>query len=66
MAKKPGMNLRLISCIKAQICLHKKNHAFLAYVVDKKKEEKNIKDIPEVRDFPDVFREDLSGIPPEQ
>ncbi|CAH1451842.1 unnamed protein product [Lactuca virosa] len=65
-ADKPGINLQLISCIKTQKCLHKKNHAFLAHVVDKTKEEKNINDISEVRDFPDVFPEDLPGIPPER
>ena len=40
--EKPDANLCLISCIKAQKCLHKKNHAFLAHVVDKKKEERDI------------------------
>ncbi|XP_023758469.1 uncharacterized protein LOC111906913 [Lactuca sativa] len=63
---KLSANLRLISCIKAQKCLHKKNPAFVAHVVDKEKEESDIKDIPKVRDFPDVFPEDLLGIPPNQ
>ena len=40
---KPRTNLRLISCIKSQKCLHKKNHALFSHVVDKKKEEKGIK-----------------------
>ncbi|XP_023732715.1 uncharacterized protein LOC111880516 [Lactuca sativa] len=61
---KSGANLHLISCIKAQKFLHNKNHAFLAHVVDKQKEGKNIKDIPKVCNFPDVFPEDLPGIPP--
>ncbi|KAI3780239.1 hypothetical protein L2E82_10210 [Cichorium intybus] len=34
------------------------------HVVDEKKEVKNIKEIPEVCDFPDVFPEDLPGVPP--
>ena len=59
-------NLQLISCIRAQKCLHKKNHAFLAHVVDKTNEGKNINDIPKVRDFLDVFPEELPGIPPER
>ena len=63
---KRGADLRLILFIKAQKCLHKKNQAFLAHVVDKQKEETNINDIPEVRDFPDVFPEDLPRIPPKQ
>ncbi|CAH1428386.1 unnamed protein product [Lactuca virosa] len=52
--------------IYAQNCLHKKNHGFLAHVVDKQKGEKNTNNIPDVRDFQDVFPEDLPGIPPER
>ncbi|GJU86384.1 hypothetical protein Tco_1293930 [Tanacetum coccineum] len=41
---------------------------FLAHVTTKKaedkSEEKRLKDVPIVRDFPDVFLEDLSGLPP--
>ncbi|KAI3510702.1 hypothetical protein L1887_17835 [Cichorium endivia] len=61
---KPGKNLQLISCIKAQKYLRKKYCAFLAHVVDKSKEDKKIDDIPEVCDFPEVFPEDLPGLPP--
>ena len=61
---KPGKSLRIISCMKAQKYLQKKYCAFLAHVVDNKKKIKEIKGIPEVRDFPDVFPEDLPGIPP--
>ncbi|CAH1450892.1 unnamed protein product [Lactuca virosa] len=63
---KTVVNLRLISCIKAQKYLHKKNYAFLAHVMNKTKEEVDIKDIPVACDFPDVFPEDLPGIPPER
>ena len=61
---KPGKSLRMISCMKAQKYLQKKYCAFLAHVVDDKKKVKEIKDIPEVQDFPDVFPDDLPGIPP--
>ncbi|GJS70678.1 putative reverse transcriptase domain-containing protein [Tanacetum coccineum] len=41
---------------------------FLAHVTTKKaedkSEEKRLEDVPIVRDFPDVFPEDLSGLPP--
>ncbi|GJU88232.1 putative reverse transcriptase domain-containing protein [Tanacetum coccineum] len=41
---------------------------FLAHVTTKKaedkSEEKQLEDVPIVRDFPDVFPEDLSGLPP--
>ena len=61
---KPSTSLRIVSCIKARKYLQKRYHAFLAHVVDEKKEVKNIKEIPEVCDFPDVFPEDLPGVPP--
>ncbi|KAL4565786.1 hypothetical protein LXL04_029892 [Taraxacum kok-saghyz] len=63
---KSGDNLRILSCIKAQKYLQKKCPAFLAHIVDKSKEVKKIQDIPEVRDFPDVFPEDLPGLPPKR
>ncbi|KAL4564653.1 hypothetical protein LXL04_028721 [Taraxacum kok-saghyz] len=63
---KAGDNLRIVSCIKAQKYLQKKCPAFLAHIVDKSKEVKKIQDIPEVRDFPDVFPEDLPGLPPKR
>ena len=63
---KSSDNLRIVSCIKAQKYLQKKCHAFLAHIVDKSKEVQKIQDIPEVRDFPDVFPEDLPGLPPKR
>lgn len=56
-------NLRIISCMKVQKYLHKKYYAFLAHVVNKE-ERKEIKDIHQVCDCPDVFPEDLTGLPP--
>ncbi|KAL4590663.1 hypothetical protein LXL04_003603 [Taraxacum kok-saghyz] len=61
---KSGDNLRIISYMKAQKYLHKKCYAFLAHIVDKSKEPKKIQDIPQVCGFPDVFPEDLPGLPP--
>lgn len=58
---KRNKNLRIISCMKACKYLHMKCHAFLAHIVDKRSEKKEIKDIPQVSDFPDVFPEDLPG-----
>ncbi|GKB81892.1 hypothetical protein Tco_0948787 [Tanacetum coccineum] len=41
---------------------------FLAHVTTKeiedKSEKKRLEDVPIVRDFPEVFPEDLSGLPP--
>ncbi|GJS51907.1 putative reverse transcriptase domain-containing protein [Tanacetum coccineum] len=60
--------LNIISCTKTQKYLLKGCHVFLAHVTTKKakdkSEEKRLEDVPIVRDFPEVFLEDLSGIPP--
>ncbi|GJV32234.1 putative reverse transcriptase domain-containing protein [Tanacetum coccineum] len=60
--------LNIISCTKTQKYLLKGCHVFLAHVTAKKaedkSEEKRLEDVPIVRDFPEVFPEDLLGIPP--
>ncbi|XP_023765551.1 uncharacterized protein LOC111914038 [Lactuca sativa] len=61
---KPSSNFQIISCIKAQKYLRKEYHAFVSHVVDKGQGMKDINDIPEVCKFPDVFPEDLPGVPP--
>ncbi|KAI3819778.1 hypothetical protein L1987_13628 [Smallanthus sonchifolius] len=53
-----------MSCTTAQKYLRKKYVAFLAHIVQKDIEKKSIQDIPIIRDFPEVFPEDLSGLPP--
>nr|GEV55849.1 putative reverse transcriptase domain-containing protein [Tanacetum cinerariifolium] len=62
--------LNIISCVKAQKYLSKGCDIFLAHVTMKeakdKSEEKRLEDVPIVRDFPEVFSKDLSGIPPTQ
>ncbi|KAI3754402.1 hypothetical protein L1987_54185 [Smallanthus sonchifolius] len=62
--EKPCKGLKLMSCTTAQKYLRKKYVAFLAHIVRKDVKEKNIQDIPIIRDFPEVFPEDLSGLPP--
>ena len=57
------MDLRIISFIHVQKCFRKEYHAFLAHIVDTSQEVKEIQNIPEVRDFPDVFPEELPGLP---
>ncbi|KAI3692765.1 hypothetical protein L6452_32587 [Arctium lappa] len=37
--------------------------SYLAYVVDAKVEKKKVDDVEVVRDYPDIFPEDLSGLP---
>ncbi|XP_076889002.1 uncharacterized protein LOC143539620 [Bidens hawaiensis] len=51
-------------CMKARKILRKQCYAFLAHVVDKKSEGKTIQDIPVVKDYPEVFPDDLPGLPP--
>ncbi|KAJ0788379.1 putative nucleotidyltransferase, Ribonuclease H [Helianthus annuus] len=62
--EKPSQGLKLMSCIKANKCLRKGTFAFLAHIVEKKDKGPSISDVPVVRDFPDVFPEDLPGPPP--
>ena len=49
--------------MKAQSVLNKGYQGYLAYVVGNDKDVK-LDDIPIVRDCPDVFPEELLGIPP--
>ncbi|GJY61489.1 putative reverse transcriptase domain-containing protein [Tanacetum coccineum] len=60
--------LTLISCSKAQEYMAKGCQVFLAQISAKKEENKSkgkqIKDVPIVQDFPEVFPEDLPGLPP--
>ncbi|GKA89120.1 putative reverse transcriptase domain-containing protein [Tanacetum coccineum] len=59
--------LTIISCSKAQEYMAKGCQIFLAQISAKKEEDKSegkqLKDVPIVRDFPEVFPEDLSGLP---
>ncbi|GJX56777.1 putative reverse transcriptase domain-containing protein [Tanacetum coccineum] len=60
--------LAVISYSKAQEYMAKGCQVFLAQISAKKEEDKSegkqIKDVPIVQDFPEVFPEDLSGLPP--
>ncbi|XP_076921669.1 uncharacterized protein LOC143583177 [Bidens hawaiensis] len=58
--------LKLTSMMKTRKLLHKGYPAFLVNVVDTKAEGKNIEDIPIVRDYPEVFPEDLPGLLPQR
>ncbi|GJY89275.1 putative reverse transcriptase domain-containing protein [Tanacetum coccineum] len=39
-------------------------HLFLAHVTEKEKSKKRLKDVPVICDFPEVFPDDLPGLPP--
>ncbi|KAJ0489851.1 putative nucleotidyltransferase, Ribonuclease H [Helianthus annuus] len=61
---KSGAVVGIISFLKAQKCLRKGHTAILALVTDASAKEKKLEDIPIVHDFPQVFPEDLPGLPP--
>ncbi|GKF72992.1 hypothetical protein Tco_0219324 [Tanacetum coccineum] len=65
---KHGTRLNIISCAKAQEYLTKGCHVFLANITATKDEdklkEKRLEDVPVVQEFPEVFPENLPGIPP--
>nr|GEY04686.1 putative reverse transcriptase domain-containing protein [Tanacetum cinerariifolium] len=60
--------LSVISCSKAQEYMAKGCQIFLAQISAKKEEDKSegkqLKDVPVVRDYPEVFLEDLPCLPP--
>ncbi|GJX43069.1 putative reverse transcriptase domain-containing protein [Tanacetum coccineum] len=66
--KEKKSTLSIISCVKAQKYMEKGCQLFLAQVMVKetedKSKEKRLEDVPTVRDFPEVFPEDLPGLPP--
>ena len=55
---------RVISTLEAKRLLHKGYEVYLAHVVDKSTPEVTLDSVPVVREFPDVFLENLSGLPP--
>ncbi|GJY82298.1 hypothetical protein Tco_0495674 [Tanacetum coccineum] len=70
-AKVPQGNvdtLNIISCTKNEKYMEKGFPIFLAHVTTKeiedKSEKKRLEDVPIVQDFPEVFPEDLPGLPP--
>nr|GEU82116.1 hypothetical protein [Tanacetum cinerariifolium] len=60
--------IMFISCSKAQEYMAKGCQIFLAQIFAKKEEDKSegkqLKVVPVIRDFPEVFPEDLPGLPP--
>ena len=46
--------------------LRKSYPGYLAYVVEVREDDVRLEDIPVVREFPDVFPNDLPGLPPDR
>ncbi|GJQ98134.1 putative reverse transcriptase domain-containing protein [Tanacetum coccineum] len=63
-----GSKLNIISCTKTQKYIEKGCQVYLAQVTSKKAEDKSeerrLEDVPIVREFPEVFPEDLPGLLP--
>ena len=60
---KTDTNLQIGSHFKTQKYPHEGYHVFPIHAVDEKEEVKNVEDVPEVRNHPEVSPPDLVGIP---
>ena len=60
------MSTCLISATKACKMIQKGCEAYLAHVIDTRKTEAKLEDIPVVNEFQDVFPVELSGLPPDR
>ena len=60
------LSSNIISAMAAQRMLRKGCQGYLAYVVETEKEGILVDEIPVVREFPDVFPDDITGLPPER
>ena len=56
----------LISAISSRCLLQKGCKGYLPHVVDTRSSEVRFEDVPVVRDFLNVFPDDLQGLPPER
>ncbi|GJR74857.1 putative reverse transcriptase domain-containing protein [Tanacetum coccineum] len=67
-SRREKSKLSIISCTKTHKYVERGCLIFLAQVTKKKieneSEEKRLEDVPTVRNFPEVFPEDLPGLPP--
>ena len=54
---------KIISAMQARRFLKKGCEAFFALVLDSKRSQVKLDDIPVVKEFPDVFPEELPGLP---
>ncbi|GJT01828.1 putative reverse transcriptase domain-containing protein [Tanacetum coccineum] len=56
--------LKVISCIKARKYVEKGSQLCLAHVMEKEPSERRLEDVPMICEFPEVFPDDLPGLPP--
>ena len=60
------LSSNMISAMATQRMLRKGCQGYLAYVVETEKEGTLVDEIPVVREFPDVFLDDIAGLPPDR
>ncbi|XP_076918115.1 uncharacterized protein LOC143578410 [Bidens hawaiensis] len=58
--------IKIISVMKAPKMIHHGCFAYLAYAIDTQKETKKVEEVSVVCEFPYVFPDELSGIPPDR
>ncbi|GJT91669.1 putative reverse transcriptase domain-containing protein [Tanacetum coccineum] len=56
--------LKVISYIKARKYIERGSQLFLAQVTEKEPSKKQLQDVPVIHKFPEVFLDDLPGLPP--
>ncbi|GJS50365.1 putative reverse transcriptase domain-containing protein [Tanacetum coccineum] len=56
--------LKVISCIKARKYIEMGSQLFLAQVTEKEPSKKQLQDVPVICNFPEVFPDELPGLPP--
>nr|GEX59569.1 putative reverse transcriptase domain-containing protein [Tanacetum cinerariifolium] len=56
--------LKIVSCIKARKYIENGCELFLAQVTKQGSREKRLEDVPVIRNFPEVFPDELPGLPP--
>ncbi|GJV20014.1 putative reverse transcriptase domain-containing protein, partial [Tanacetum coccineum] len=56
--------LKVISCIKARKYIERGSQLFLAQVTEKELSKKQLQDVPVIHNFPEVFPDELPGLPP--
>ena len=62
--ERPNHLSNVISIATARMMVWKGCEAYLAYVIDTKKVEPSLLDIPTICDYPNVFSEEFPGLPP--
>ncbi|GJW30440.1 putative reverse transcriptase domain-containing protein [Tanacetum coccineum] len=55
--------LKVVSCIKVRKYIERGCHLSVAHATEKEPQEKRLEDVPIIHDFPEVFPDDLPGLP---